>query len=50
MKLFDTLLKSIKKTIRYIHQDVKSVEKLEEIERQLVLNLQKRKEVLKAEQ
>ncbi|MFS0637367.1 LytR family transcriptional regulator [Mesobacillus foraminis] len=46
MKVFDKLPKSIKKTLRYINQDVNSVEKLEEI--QLTINhyISKRKQQL----
>jgi hypothetical protein len=39
MKSFDDLPKSIKKTIRYIKQDVNDIEKLEEIERELRKNI-----------
>ncbi|GAE31355.1 hypothetical protein JCM9152_2816 [Halalkalibacter hemicellulosilyticusJCM 9152] len=46
MKLFDNLPKSIKKTIRYIHQDVSSIEKFEEIERQLIYTLEKKRREL----
>ncbi|MFD2656620.1 LytR family transcriptional regulator [Gracilibacillus thailandensis] len=47
MKLFNNLPKSVKKTIRYIYQDVKSIEKLEQIEKELVTHIEKRKEQLK---
>ncbi|MFD1637404.1 LytR family transcriptional regulator [Evansella tamaricis] len=46
MKLFDTLPKSIKKTIRYINQDIHSLEKLSLIEKELLDHLQRRKEQL----
>ncbi|MDG5789297.1 LytR family transcriptional regulator [Evansella sp. AB-P1] len=49
MKVFDKMPKSIKKTIRYIHQDVNSLEKLVEIERELMLHMNKRKEMLKGD-
>ncbi|OAS88171.1 MULTISPECIES: LytR family transcriptional regulator [Metabacillus] len=47
MKNFDKLPKSIKKTLRYINQDVNSVDKLEQIEKTVNLYIQKRKQQLK---
>lgn len=47
MKVFEQLPKSMKKAIRYIHQDVTCIEKLDQIEKELIKHLQKRKETLK---
>lgn len=47
MKSFDTLPKSIKKTLRYINQDVQSLEKLEQIEKIMNYYIDKRKHHLK---
>ncbi|PAE38149.1 LytR family transcriptional regulator [Bacillus sp. 7884-1] len=47
MKDFDQLPKSIKKSLRYINQDVKTIEKLEHIEKTLKLYIAKRKLQLK---
>jgi hypothetical protein len=47
MKAFKQLPKSIKKTIRYIVQDVDSLEKLEFIEKTIHFYIQKRKAQLK---
>lgn len=47
VKTFDELPKSIKKSLRYINQDVKSLEKLEHIEKIFNLYIQKRKFQLK---
>ncbi|MEH7180562.1 LytR family transcriptional regulator [Neobacillus vireti] len=49
MIAFDQLPKSIKKSLRYINQDVKSIEKLELLEKALVLSIKKRKLQLKNE-
>jgi succinylglutamate desuccinylase len=49
MKNFDKLPKSIKKTLRYINQDVNSVDKLEQIEKTVNLYIEKRKQQLKDE-
>ncbi|USK33629.1 LytR family transcriptional regulator [Bacillus sp. F19] len=46
MKKFDELPKSIKKTIRYINQDVNSIKKLEHLETLIDLYIQKRKKHL----
>lgn len=43
MKSFDTLPKSIKKTLRYINQDVQSLEKLEQIEKIMDYYINRRK-------
>ncbi|MGD6855668.1 LytR family transcriptional regulator [Bacillus infantis] len=43
MKDFDRLPKSIKKTIRYINQDVKSLEQLDLIEKKLNQQLAERR-------
>ena len=47
MKNFNKLPKSIKKSIRYISQDIKDIEKLEEIERTLFHFIKARKTELK---
>jgi hypothetical protein len=47
MEAFKQLPKSIKKTIRYIFQDVDSLEKLEFIEKTIFFYIQKRKAQLK---
>jgi len=47
MKPFDELPKTLKKTLRYINQDVKSVEMLEQIENTLNHYIKKRKIELK---
>ncbi|TDL61501.1 LytR family transcriptional regulator [Rhodococcus qingshengii] len=47
MKDFDQLPKSIKKSLRYINQDVKSIEKLEQLEKTLEFYITKRKLQLK---
>ncbi|KGM46072.1 LytR family transcriptional regulator [Neobacillus niacini] len=49
MIAFEQLPKSIKKSLRYINQDVKSIEKLEQLEKTLVLYIKKRKLQLKKE-
>ncbi|MDQ0254453.1 hypothetical protein J2S74_001832 [Evansella vedderi] len=49
MKLFDKLPKSIKKSIRYINQDVTSLDKLLQIEKELNKHIQKRKKQLDGE-
>ncbi|MDQ1000319.1 hypothetical protein QFZ28_000719 [Neobacillus niacini] len=49
MIAFEQLPKSIKKSLRYINQDVKSIEKLEQLEKTLVLYIKKRKLQLKNE-
>jgi hypothetical protein len=46
---FDQLPKSIKKSLRYINQDIKSVEKLEQLEKILQNSIKKRKLQLKNE-
>jgi hypothetical protein len=46
MRNFNNLPKSVKKTLRYIYQDIHSLEKLEEIETQIVLMIKKRKKEL----
>jgi hypothetical protein len=46
MKKFDELPKSVKKTIRYINQDVKSIKNLEHLETIIDLYIQKRKKQL----
>ncbi|PTR45863.1 LytR family transcriptional regulator [Geobacillus thermodenitrificans] len=45
--IFQQLPKSVKKTIRYILQDVQSLEKLERIEKTIHYYIQKRKKELK---
>jgi hypothetical protein len=47
MRAFKALPKSLKKTIRYIVQDVHSLEKLEFIEKTIQFYIQKRKAELK---
>jgi len=47
MPSFQQLPKSMKKTIRYILQDVQSLEKLERIEKTIHYYIQKRKKELK---
>ncbi|PLT31772.1 LytR family transcriptional regulator [Peribacillus deserti] len=47
MKIFDSLPKSIKKTLRYINQDVDSLYKLEELQATLNHYIEKRKRQLK---
>ena len=47
MSLFQQLPKSLKKTIRYILQDVHSLEKLEWMEKTIHYYIQKRKKELK---
>lgn len=47
MKPFDKLPKSIKKTIRYINQDIKSIEDLESLEKTLIIKIDLRKQQLK---
>ncbi len=49
MKRFDQLPKSIKKTIRYISQDVETIEDLEQLENLLAVSIQKKKRQLLAE-
>lgn len=46
LKSFDKLPKTIKKTIRYIKQDINTYEKLEYIEEQITLYINERKEEL----
>lgn len=46
MNPFDQLPKSIKKTIRFIKQDVYSIEKLETIEKELLRYISERKKEL----
>ncbi|AGX06285.1 MULTISPECIES: hypothetical protein [Bacillus] len=46
MKDFDRLPKSIKKTIRYINQDVKTIEQLDRIEKKLNQQLADRRKKL----
>ena len=48
MKQFDQLPKTVKKTVRYILQDVE-LDKLEEIEGIILSSIHKRKEVLEKE-
>ncbi|WP_379970587.1 LytR family transcriptional regulator [Ectobacillus sp. sgz5001026] len=43
MKSFDNLPKTIKKTVRYITQDVQSFEKLEHIEKMLIQSIANKK-------
>lgn len=43
VKPIDELPKSIKKTIRYINQDIKSLDDLEKLEKTLFLTIEKRK-------
>ncbi|MFA9559319.1 LytR family transcriptional regulator [Evansella sp. AB-rgal1] len=49
MNVFEKLPKSLKKTIRYIYQDITTLEKLDEIEKELRFHLQKRKNQLEME-
>ncbi|TYS50300.1 LytR family transcriptional regulator [Bacillus infantis] len=49
MKDFDRLPKSIKKTIRYINQDVKSLEQLDLIEKKLNQQLAERRKKLQTD-
>jgi len=49
MKSFDTLPKSVKKTLRYISQDVPSIEKLEQIQKTVDYYINKRKQQLEKE-
>jgi len=46
LTIFDKLPKSVKKTLRYILQDVHSIDKLEEIQRILNMYINKRKQQL----
>ena len=46
MNPFDQLPKSLKKLLRYINQDVNSLDKLEQIEKTLEFYINKRKFVL----
>lgn len=46
MKSFDELPKSIKKTLRYINQDVQSMETLEQIEKIIGNYIHRRKKQL----
>lgn len=47
MRPFDKLPKSVKKTIRYISQDVKTLEELEELEKTIYSSIERKKEKLK---
>ncbi|AYA78098.1 LytR family transcriptional regulator [Bacillus sp. Y1] len=47
MKPFDKLPKNIKKTIRYINQDVKTLEDLEQLEKTICSSIERKKEKLK---
>lgn len=47
MKSFDKLPKNIKKTIRYINQDIKSLDDLENLEKTINLSIDLRKKQLK---
>jgi hypothetical protein len=47
MKPFDKLPKNIKKTLRYINQDVKSLEDLEQLEKTIFSSIERRKTQLK---
>jgi hypothetical protein len=47
MKPFDKLPKNIKKTIRYINQDVKTLEDLEQLEKTIFSSIERKKEKLK---
>ncbi|KKK38778.1 membrane-bound transcriptional regulator LytR [Mesobacillus campisalis] len=49
MSRFNELPKSVKKALRYIRQDIHSIEKLEEIERSIKIQIYKRKQELKGE-
>ncbi|MFB5282772.1 LytR family transcriptional regulator [Peribacillus sp. Hz7] len=44
MNIFDKLPKSVKKTLRYIKQDIHSIDKLEEIQKVLNNQIDKRKQ------
>ena len=46
LNIFDKLPKSIKKTLRYIKQDIHSIDKLEEIQKVLNTQIDKRKQQL----
>ncbi|MDQ0352385.1 hypothetical protein J2R98_002229 [Alkalibacillus filiformis] len=46
MKHFKDLPKSVKKTIRYIHQDIETKEQLESVEKQLKKVIEKKREEL----
>ncbi|RID84746.1 LytR family transcriptional regulator [Peribacillus asahii] len=46
MNMFEQLPKSVKKTLRYIKQDVHSIEKLEAIQKILNIYINRRKEQL----
>ncbi|WP_099354838.1 LytR family transcriptional regulator [Fredinandcohnia onubensis] len=46
MSIFSKQPKSVKKTLRYIQQDVQSVEKLEEIQKVMNVFIKKRREQL----
>ncbi|WP_256240787.1 LytR family transcriptional regulator [Bacillus sp. V3B] len=50
MNIFDQLPKSLKKTVRYILQDIHSIDKLEEIQRILNKYINKRKQQLLKQQ
>ena len=50
MHIFDQLPKSVKKTLRYILQDVHSIDKLEEIQKALNIHINKRKQQLLKQQ
>jgi hypothetical protein len=47
LNIFDKLPKSVKKTLRFIKQDVHSIDKLEEIQKVLNAHINKRKQQLK---
>ncbi|WP_404329956.1 LytR family transcriptional regulator [Mesobacillus maritimus] len=47
IKEFDKFPKSVKKTLRYINQDVNSIEQLEEVEKVIKLHINKKKLELK---
>lgn len=49
VKDFDKLPKTIKKTLRYINQDVNSLQKLEELEKTINLIIDKKKKRLREE-
>ncbi|MBM7662544.1 hypothetical protein JOC85_003351 [Bacillus mesophilus] len=44
MDYFDDLPKSVKKTLRYIQQDINSLEKLEQIEALILAKINKKKQ------
>ena len=50
LHIFDQLPKSVKKTLRYILQDVRSIDKLEEIQKALNTHINKRKQQLLKQQ